>query len=206
MLPPLDLDSHVAAWPKPEGPVSPEAIIAALQEQNAALSALVAALQARVAELERQIGLNSGNSGKPPSSDGLKKKPARISSLRERSGKKTGGQKGHPGKTLSRVETPDATIDHFPATCSGCGGALTGAMATGHHTARQVFDLPRPSALDKSRNTARMPACAGVCGAETRAAFPGRRDRAGAIRCAPRGDRGSIWCTTSCCLRSVWPN
>ena len=59
------------------------------------LSALVAALQARVAELERQIGLNSGNSGKPPSSDGLKKKPARISSLRERSGKKTGGQQGH---------------------------------------------------------------------------------------------------------------
>ena len=95
MLPPLDSDSHVAARLKPDGPLSPEAVIAALQEQNAALSALVAALQARVAELERQLGLNSGNSGKPPSSDGLKKKPARISSLRERSGKKTGGQKGH---------------------------------------------------------------------------------------------------------------
>src|SRR3954449_8982610 len=99
MLPPLDSDSHVAA--RPEGPVSPEAIIAALQEQNAALSALVAALRARVAELERQLGLNCGNGVKSPSSDGLKKKPAHMSTLRERSGNKTGGQKGHPGKTLS---------------------------------------------------------------------------------------------------------
>ena len=51
------------------------------------------------------------HAGKPPSSDGLKK-PVRVSSLRERSGKKTGGQNGHPGETLRRSETPDATIDH----------------------------------------------------------------------------------------------
>ncbi len=82
------------------------ALIHELRAQNAALVA-------RVAELERQLGLNSGNSGKPPSSDGLKK-PARVGSLRERTGKKPGGQKGHPGKTLSRVETPDAIVDHFP--------------------------------------------------------------------------------------------
>src|SRR5262245_19231297 len=58
------------------------------------LIALVAALRAHIGELERRLGLNSSNSGKPPSSDGLKK-PARVSSLRERSGKKPGGQKGH---------------------------------------------------------------------------------------------------------------
>ena len=46
------------------------------------LIALVAALRAHIAELERRLGLNSSNSGKPPSSDGLKK-PARVSSLRE---------------------------------------------------------------------------------------------------------------------------
>jgi transposase len=170
MLPPLDSDSHVAGPPEPDGPVSPESVIAALQEQNAALSALVAALQARVAELERQLGLNSGNSGKPPSSDGLKKKPVRVSSLRGRSGKKTGGQKGHPGKTLSRTETPDATIDHFPEICSGCGGTLTGAMATGH-TARQVFDLPEPQPLIVTEHRAHACLC-GNCGAETRADFP----------------------------------
>jgi hypothetical protein len=44
------------------------------------LIALVAALRAHIAELERRLGLNSSNSGKPPSSDGLKK-PARVSSF-----------------------------------------------------------------------------------------------------------------------------
>ena len=84
------------------------------------LIALLPAQQAGIAELERRPGLNSTNSGKPPSGDGLKK-PVRVSSLREQPGKKTGGQTGHPGKTLSRTETPDATIDHFPETCAGCG-------------------------------------------------------------------------------------
>jgi transposase len=170
MSAPPDSDSPVAASPEPDGPVTPESAIAALQEQNTALSALVAALQARVAELERQLGLNSGNSGKPPSSDGLKKKPVRVGSLRERSGRKTGGQKGHPGKTLSRTETPDATIDHFPETCIGCGEALNEATATGH-TARQVFDLPEPQPLIVTEHRAHACLC-GNCGAETRAAFP----------------------------------
>jgi transposase len=89
------------------------ALVAELRAQNAALVA-------RVAELERQLGLNSGNSGKPPSSDGLKKKAVRLASLRERTGKKPGGQKGHPGKTLSRTETPDATVNHFPKVCADC--------------------------------------------------------------------------------------
>jgi transposase len=71
----------------------------------------IAALTARVAELERQLGLNSSNSGKPPSSDGLKR-PARTGSLREKSGKKSGGQRGHKGETLRQIETPDAVICH----------------------------------------------------------------------------------------------
>ena len=105
------------------------AIVQALQAENALLRAENAALRERLADLERHLGLNSSNSGKPPSSDGLKK-PPRVSSLRERSGKKTGGQNGHPGETLRRSETPDATIDHFPQTCAGCGEALSAAMAT----------------------------------------------------------------------------
>ena len=79
-------DSHEAS-----APVSPEAVIAAQQ-------AVIVELRIRIAELERQLGLNSANSGKPPSSDGLKKKPARVSSLRERSGKKTAGSPAIPAK------------------------------------------------------------------------------------------------------------
>src|ERR1039457_5693557 len=88
------------------------------------LIALIGALQAHIAELERQLGLNSSNSGKPPSSDGLKK-PPRVSNLRERSGKRTGGQNGHPGETLRRTATPDATVDHYPKICAACGAPLT---------------------------------------------------------------------------------
>jgi transposase len=167
MTPPTDIqvpDDDAA------GMAGYQAVVAELRAQNAALLAQNAALVARVAELERQLGLNSGNSGKPPSSDGLKKPPARVSSLRERSGKTPGGQTGHPGKTLSRTETPDATVDHFPATCGGCGAALSEAMAT-DHTARQVFDLPEPQPLVVTEHRAHQCQCP-ACGARTRAAFP----------------------------------
>jgi len=86
--------------------------VAALQARIEHLVSEREALLARVVELERRLGLNSSNSGKPPSSDGLKK-PPRVSSLREPSGKKTGGQKGYPGETLCQVAEPDATIDHI---------------------------------------------------------------------------------------------
>ena len=135
----------------------------------AALQAENLELRQRVAELERQLGLNSGNSGKPPSSDGLKK-PARVSSLRERSGKKPGGQPGHPGKTLSRTETPDVTVDHFPDACDGCGAALSAAEADGH-TSRQVVDLPEPQPLVVTEHRAHQCLCL-ACGTQTRAAFP----------------------------------
>jgi transposase len=138
------------------------ALVAELRAQNAALIA-------RVAELERRLGLNSGNSGKPPSSDGLKK-PVRVGSLRERTGKKPGGQKGHPGKTLSRTETPDVTVDHFPQICAACGATMSEAVATGH-AARQVFDLPEPRPLIVTEHRAFACRC-GTCGMTTRAAFP----------------------------------
>jgi transposase len=163
--------------PDPASPVSGEPpIIAALQAhieqliaQNALLISERQVLLARVAELERRLGLNSSNSGKPPSSDGLKK-PPRVSSLREPSGKKTGGQRGHPGETLCQVETPDATIDHYPQACAGCGEPLTAVMAAGH-VARQVFDLPEPRPLIVTEHRAYACRCA-VCGTQTRAAFP----------------------------------
>lgn len=144
-------------------------LIALLLAQEARHAAEMAAMQARIAELERRLSLNSSNSGKPPSSDGLKK-PVRVSSLREPSGKKPGGQKGHPGETLCRAETPDAIIDHYPPVCAWCGALLTEAMATSH-VARQEFDLPEPQPLIVTEHRAHDCRCA-ACGAQTRAAFP----------------------------------
>jgi transposase len=144
-------------------------LIALLLAQAERHAAEMAALQARIAELERRLGRDSSNSDKPPSSDGLKK-PVRVSSLRQPSGKKSGGQKGHPGKTLRRSATPDVIRDHYPQTCSACGAALTAAMAT-DHIARQVFDLPEPRPLIVTEHRAHSCRCA-ACGMQTRAAFP----------------------------------
>src|SRR5450830_924328 len=103
-------------------PIEPskEELIALFKAQ----AAEIAASRARIAELERRLGLNSSNSGKPPSSDGLKK-PSRVTSLREPSGKKPGGQKGHKGETLRQVAEPDKIIDHYPRACAECGLPLT---------------------------------------------------------------------------------
>src|SRR5271166_6312484 len=79
---------------------SGDAVIEALRVENALLRAENAALLQRLAELERGLGLNSSNSGKPPSSDGLKK-PPRVSSLRRPSGKKTGGKERPSGHDAS---------------------------------------------------------------------------------------------------------
>jgi transposase len=138
------------------------ALIAALRAENESL-------MARIAELERQLGLNSSNSGKPPSSDGLKK-PARVTSLRERSAKKPGGQKGHKGETLRQVADPDDVVDHYPSACSGCGAGLDPDTSVGH-SARQVFDLPEPEPLVVTEHRAHDCRCP-ACGAKTRAAFP----------------------------------
>ncbi len=133
------------------------------------LIALLLAQGARIAELERRLGLNSGNSSKPPSSDGLKK-PVRVSSLREKSGMKSGGQFGHAGTTLRRTAIPDATIDHFPETCAGCGASLNKTMST-QLAARQVFDLPDPQPLLVTEHRAHTCRCPD-CGTQSKAAFP----------------------------------
>lgn len=169
MLPPSDSQSRPVDDAASAALATAKEIIAAQQAQIEMLKELVASLTSRVAELERRLGLNSTNSGKPPSSNGLKK-PVRISSLREKSGKKTGGQPGHPGKTLCQTETPDAIIDHFPETCAGCGKALNETMAT-DLSARQVFDLPEPKPLLVTEHRAHTCRCL-HCGTQTKAAFP----------------------------------
>src|ERR1700760_2620311 len=72
--------------------LSKDELITLLLAQEERHQTALATQQARIAELERRLGLNSGNSGKPPSSDGLKK-PPRVRSLRETTGKQTGASR-----------------------------------------------------------------------------------------------------------------
>src|SRR3954462_6711098 len=145
---------------------------ARLRAENSALKETLEPLLARIAELERRLGLNSSNSAKPPSSDGLNKpkREPRPRSLRERSGKPPGGQKGHKGETLRRGDGPEHTVEHSPEACPACGSALSATMSTGYG-ARQVFDLPEPLPLAVTEHRAHTCRC-GHCGRLTRADFP----------------------------------
>ena len=102
----------------------------------------IAELEAENAELKRRLGLNSENSSKSPSSDGLKKK-ARILSLRTSDGRLSGGQKGHTGETLQQVKTPDFIIKHEVNACPKCQTSLTNESIQ-KIIKRQVFDIPQP--------------------------------------------------------------
>jgi hypothetical protein len=127
---------------------------ATLAAQNDSMRRENAALVAGVAELERRLGLNSSNSSKPPSADGLSKKPRRTRGLRERSDKPAGGQPGHPGKTLCAIDNPDHTVDHLPANCANRAEPLPQTPGS-DYDARQVFDLRQPQPLVANEHRAR---------------------------------------------------
>jgi transposase len=126
----------------PDGPSYEElaALNGELRRTVETLTARLDALGAENAELKRRLGQNSQNSSKPPSSDSPFVKPA-PKSLRRRSGRKPGGQSGHPGSTLELVDDPRERLRHEPGPCAGCGGDLSGAPEVGVER-RQVFDLP----------------------------------------------------------------
>lgn len=136
--------------------------IAVLRQENAAL-------REEIVDLRRQLDKNSSNSGKPPSSDGLKKPPRILGSTRGKSGKPSGGQTGHKGGTLKQVACPDFVAHHEADACRHCGAGLTAAMVAGM-TKRQVFDLPEPR-LEVREHRASIYRCA-HCGGQTQAVFP----------------------------------
>ena len=141
-----------------------------MAEQVAVIEALrveVVELKVQVAELTRRLAQNSRNSSRPPSSDGLAKPPA-PKSLRRPSGRKPGGQPGHDGHHLQRVERPDQIVNHVPACCGGCGGDLHGGELV-DFDARQVFELP-PVRLAVCEHRAQRRRC--TCGHLTVAKFP----------------------------------
>lgn len=104
---------------------------------------LVLDLIDRVEKLEDQLKKNSANSSKPPSSDRSSQAKPKQRSLRGKSGKKSGGQKGHRGNTLKRTDTPDETITHRLEVCPETGRKLTDADVVGKIRC-QVFDIPEP--------------------------------------------------------------
>jgi transposase len=154
----------------------PEAVVTLFFECDDIRERQIEALTARVATLEAALqtvlGKDSHNSSKPPSSDQTHAGRA-PKSLRTTSGKRTGGQPGHPGKTLSMRAEADLVVVHAPVSCDDCGHAFSRADLPGTPVPsdrRQVLDLP-PTALICTEHRLAERSCPG-CGAVSRGAFP----------------------------------
>ena len=120
----------------------------------------------RISELESRLRQSPRNSSKPPSSEGLGKPAPR--SLRKKTGRKPGGQDGHPGQTLAQVARPDREERHEPTCCGRCGAGLAGRPVTGVER-RQVFDLP-PVTVQVTEHQLIERACG--CGHRTKGTAP----------------------------------
>ncbi len=137
-----------------------------LRQENAALRAQVAWLSERISVLEAKLAKDSHNSHLPPSSDRFHRQPK---SLRQKSGKKPGGQAGHPGSTLMLSPTPDQVIVHTVEHCQHCQRDLREVESL-QVERRQVLDLP-PKRVVVIEHQAQQKCCP-ACHQSSSAPFP----------------------------------
>jgi len=139
-----------------------------LIELTLRLATRLQGLEEEMVQLRDQLAKNSQNSGKPPSSDGLKKAP-RTRSLRKKRKRKRGGVRGHEGDTLLQVAEPDHIVVHDVAVCKHCQHDLS-ALPAVRYERRQVFDIP-PMQLEVTEHQAVVKRCP-VCGEEVKGTYP----------------------------------
>jgi transposase len=122
-----------------------ESLRALLEDKNAKITELEAQnaeLAQRLAQVERLISRNSGNSSMPPSGDDQPGKTPPPPRKRGGSGRKPGKQRGAPGAYLAWNDHPDRTVDLFPEGNCQCGADLDQAADRGTVLSHQVNDLP----------------------------------------------------------------
>lgn len=131
-----------------------------------ALFEVIRVLEGRIKVLEDRLAQNSRNSSRPPSTDGYQKPSPK--SQRVPSEKKQGGQAGHTGATLEKIENPDHVVFHRVHECKGCHRNLRDKSAENYES-RQVFDVPKPK-IEVTEHRAEVKTC--DCGHVNTAAFP----------------------------------
>ena len=122
-------------------------------------------LEDEVTRLKAIINKDSHNSSKPPSSD-FSRSPK---SLRKKGKRKSGGQPGHKGHTLQRVDNPHHTIVHSLNGRCECGEDLSDGGFIDYER-RQCADLPPPPKLEYTEHCAEIRICR--CGRIHTAQFP----------------------------------
>jgi transposase len=118
-------------------------------------------LQTELRRLRDAAAQNSRNSSRPPSTD--RPEQPKPKSLRKRSGRKSGGQPGHPGRTLELSKEPDHLEVHPLLECE-CGEDLSHQPAIDFQR-RQVFDLPslELKCTEHRAQTKECPCCERTC-------------------------------------------
>lgn len=147
-----------------------DAQIVELKSIIAAQSTQIAALLARVAHLEERVGRSSGNSSKPPSSDGPKQAAdQKLKRAKASKGRRPGGQPGRLKCTRALVPASEVTTFHTvkPSNCAACRRTLRGADA--NPTLHQVAHLPEVKPLIEQWT---LHALSCPCGHTTRAQLP----------------------------------
>jgi transposase len=140
-----------------------------LKQENQELRERLAAAEAKIKQLVELLSQNSRNSNWPSSHDKGHRKP-KPKSLRQKTERKAGGQKGHQGHTLEFNSEPDVIKTHRPAQCQHCHTPLTDDVAASEVVKRQVFDLP-PLRFVTTEHQAETVLCP-CCGEATTADFP----------------------------------
>ena len=130
------------------------------------LLARINSLEERLEAVENQLKKDSHNSSKPPSSDGFKK---RTKSLRQKSELTSGGQLGHPGRTLDWSNDLTRALIHPVVTCCDCGTSLVNTPVDSWDL-RQVHDLP-PHQCEVTEHQCEVKCCPN-CGILNRGTFP----------------------------------
>lgn len=110
-----------------------DARLEALEKENEKLKTLLEKSAGKV------VKKTSRNSNLPPSKE--LEKPKRNKSLREKTGKKPGGQKGHKGHVLEMKERVDKFIPVIPNACHSCGAYLDGGKKV-LVDSKQEIDIP----------------------------------------------------------------
>jgi transposase len=145
--------------------------IAEHEAELAAKDARIAALEKQVAELLAQLGQNSSNSHRPPSSDSPEERRQRRNKAKnEKQRRKRGGQKGHAGahRELLPAEKVNKFVDLFPAECENCWKPLPKVLDASAARYQQTEVPPiQPHTTEWRRHEVTCP----CCGYKTRAAY-----------------------------------
>jgi transposase len=137
--------------------------IAELETELAGKNARIAELEKRLAQIEEQLGQNSRNSHRPPSSDTPEgRKQRRNKAKKDKQRRKRGAQAGHQGthRELLPEGKVNKFVDLFPKECENCWKPLPRVLDPSAKRYQQTEVPPiQPFTTEWRRHEVTCPCC-----------------------------------------------